>query len=794
MHHKGWWSFLLLVALTLPAVVMADPPHAPFILAHVSIETSADMERLGELALDIVRVEPGRWVEIVTRDRQVAELREEGFQVRILVADMEADYARRQGAKNFGPYHTYSETVAELDAIHAAYPHITTEKVSLGTTHEGRDIWAIKVSDNPELLEDEPEVLFDALHHAREVITVEVVLNTLNYLCQNYGTDPDVTFLVDHRQIWFVPVVNPDGFVYNETNWPNGGGMWRKNRRDNGDGSYGVDPNRNYPYQWGGVGSSGNPADDTYRGPYPASEPEVQALMGFIEAHQFVTHQSYHSHADLILIPWAYTGSHTADDSLFRLIGNQMARDSDYDVGQAGEVLYYCSGVTTDWAYGDITAKPRILSFTTEVGGSGFWPSASELDPLVQENLYSDLTLIQAAGCFPVLEEWDVEDSAGNDRVDPGELASLTVTLKNDSPLAPAGDVTITLRTDEVYVELIDTVSSLGQIGTDALAGNISDPFSFRVSAGCPQWRRLHFTLEIGADGGEADREYPLSFRVGQPTVIYANDFETVSDWTQDPSHTATGGAFERIDPNGTGYQPEDDTTPDPGIYALVTGQNTNPGDQDVDGGISAVRSPVLDLTVFPGAELSLMYFFGQRDEGDDPEGDFFRIDLSNDGGATFPVNLVSWGDETVSGVWRALEVDLDERITLTDQVCLRVQASEGPAAGDLIEAGIDDVLFAAGTGSAPLPVTDLIIRKAADDVLLAWSPAAGAVRYVVYRDSMAGFLPGPEDSLGYSTDTLYVDGDTVTRAYYVVRAVDAGGQKSGDSVQVGQFDRDLSN
>jgi hypothetical protein len=811
MDHRRWRVLALLpvlLAVLLPAMGSAAPthepfttppaagttvpPHDPYILARIPLETPGDPERLGGLALDIVRVEPGRWIEIVTHAPEVDELRQKEFEVQILIPDMEAEYARGRKGDNFGPFHTYSETVAELDAVHAAYPQITAEKVSLGTSHEGREIWAIKVSDNPELQENEPEVLFDALHHAREVITVEVVLNTLNHLCRNYGTDPDVTFLVDHRQIWFVPIVNPDGFVYNETNWPAGGGMWRKNRSDNGGGSYGVDPNRNYPYQWGGVGSSGNPDSETYRGPSPASEPEVQALMGLIEAHQFVTHQSYHSYADLILIPWAYTSSHTEDDSLFRIIGNQMARDSGYDVGQAGELLYYCSGVTTDWAYGDTSEKPKVLSFTTEVGGSGFWPSASELGPLVQENLYSDLYLIQAAGCYPILEEWAARDSAGNERIDPGELAHLTVTLRNDSPLAEAQDVTVELRTDEAYVEMIDDASSLGQIGTEATVGNGSDPFSFRVSVDCPEWRRLHFTLEIAADGGEVYREYPLSFRVGQPTVIYANDFEDASDWIQDSSHTASGGAFERIDPNETPYQPGDDTTPDPGIYALVTGQNSNPGDQDVDGGISAISSPVLDLTVYPGAELSLMYFFGQRDEGDDPDWDFFRIDVSNDGGATYPVNLVSYGDETVSGVWRALEVDLDEHIALTDQVRIRVQASEGPAAGDLIEAGIDDVLIAAGTSSGPSPVDDLTICTAADGVALTWSPAAGAVGYVVYRDSSAGFTPGPEDSLAFSADTVLVDEDTVGRAYYAIRAVDAGGQKSEDSAQVGRFGKGL--
>ena len=117
------------------------------------------------------------------------------------------------------------------------------------------------------------------MHHAREIMTVEMCLYFARYLCENYGTDPVATFLVDNRQIWFVPIVNPDGFVYNEDNDPDGGGMWRKNRRPGGGGCYGVDNNRNYPYMWVGDGSSGNPCDDDYRGPSAGSEPENQALM-----------------------------------------------------------------------------------------------------------------------------------------------------------------------------------------------------------------------------------------------------------------------------------------------------------------------------------------------------------------------------------------------------------------------------------------------------------------------------------------------------------------------------------
>jgi hypothetical protein len=791
--------------------------------------------------------------------------------------------------------------IDELDAVHAAYPSITTARDSIGVTHEGRVLWAIKVSDNPDVQEDEPEVLFDGLHHAREPITVSVCLNTLNYLCRNYGADPYITYLVDNRQIWFVPIVNPDGYVYNETTMPAGGGMWRKNRRDNG-GSYGVDPNRNYPYQWGGVGSSGNPTSDTYRGPYAGSEPEVQSMMNFIEAHQFICHQSYHSVAGMVLIPWAYTNDHTDDDALFRAIGEEMARDNGYDVGQAGEILYNCSGVTCDWSYGDTLSKNKIYAFTTEVGGSGFWPFDHEISALCQENLHADLYLAQIAGVYFVCAGHTIQDEKlkGNGQVDPGESVLMTVTLKNDTPLFDALGVTAILRTDDPYVQLSDAQADFGDIPGSVTADNGSDPFAFSVEGGCPQGHQIPFIMDITANGGAVRSSQEISVMVGQPTVIYSNDFESSSDWTQDPTHTASTGDFVRIDPNPTAYQPGDDATPDLGVYAWITAQNVNTGIDDVDGGISATRSPAIDLSAFPGARLSMMYFHGQRDEGDDPDGDFFGIDLSNDGGDTYPVNLVSFGDVTTSAIWRSLEVDLDQLIALTDQMVIRVQVSEGPPKGDIVEGGIDDVIITSGTGntpppppvlsqpeqgdtvttsgplltvenvtdpegdlltygfrvygdslltglvasvdgiapgvgttswqvdpplssegmcwwrafaadslewgpasepasflylySGPPPVTDLRVLLADSCVALLWSSVPEAVSYVIYRDSLAGFVPGAQDSVGVTVDTSYMDCDPVAgAAYYVVRAVDAVGRKSEDSRQVGQFERDLS-
>src|SRR5690606_8892087 len=126
--------------------------------------------------------------------------------------------------------------------------------------------------------------------HAREVITPEVLIYIMRYLTNNYGIDPQVTYLVDNRELFFSTVVNPDGYYYDEVIEPDGGGLWRKNRRNNGDGSYGIDLNRNFGYQWGydDEGSSPDGSDETYRGASAFSEPETQRLRDFMISRNFV--------------------------------------------------------------------------------------------------------------------------------------------------------------------------------------------------------------------------------------------------------------------------------------------------------------------------------------------------------------------------------------------------------------------------------------------------------------------------------------------------------------------------
>ena len=296
---------------------------------------------------------------------------------------------------SMGGFFTYQEMLDNLDAMYAQYPHIVSQKAPISTflTHENRPIYWVRISNNPTVDENKKEILYTAIHHAREPVSMSQLIYYMWYLLENYDKSNDIKTIVDNLELYFVPCINPDGYIHNETTDPSGGGMHRKNKRNTGGSNPGVDLNRNYSYQWGGVGSSGNPGNDTYRGPSPFSEPETQAIKWLTEQHEFEIALNYHAYADELLHPWGYTTAlQCSDHDLYLDFKNYLTEENGYLNRQSSE-LYEAAGDSDDWMYGDVSTKPKILAMTPEVGGNsdGFWPAQTRIVPLCKENLHQNL-------------------------------------------------------------------------------------------------------------------------------------------------------------------------------------------------------------------------------------------------------------------------------------------------------------------------------------------------------------------------------------------------------------------
>jgi carboxypeptidase T len=364
-------------------------------LAKIHIKNQNDVEEIAAMGFDVIESKPG-FLKVLASREQISRLERSGLKVEYLSLSEVVDESV-VGKADAGLYHTYAETVAELHQIEASHGNIAKLFV-IGKSIQGRDILAIKISDNPGVEEaEEPEVLYMGCHHADEWISVEIPMYLANDLVNNYGVDPAIKRLVDERETWIVPIVNPDGLEYSQTVDT----MWRKNMRDNdGDSVFepshdGVDLNRNYGYKWGydNIGSSPNPWDETYRGKSAFSEPETQAVANLAVQHDFVFSISYHSCGELITYPWGYANLDTADDKLFTDVAARMAHFNGYTYGNAKDgVIYNTNGDSDDSLY----AYSGTLAYTFELG-TALIPLETQIEQIWLKNRDASLFLLQIA-------------------------------------------------------------------------------------------------------------------------------------------------------------------------------------------------------------------------------------------------------------------------------------------------------------------------------------------------------------------------------------------------------------
>jgi murein tripeptide amidase MpaA len=307
---------------------------------------------------------------------------------------------RQRGQNWFADYKTLDQITAYFAVLEAAAPGHVADFTS-GTTIEGRNLRFLSIGGDGH--HRRPQFFISACQHAREWISPMTAMYIADHLARGYGTDPRITRIMDRVEFMILPVANPDGYVYT---W-NTNRLWRKNRRPNANGTFGVDLNRNWGYHWGEIGASTNPGDDTYRGTGAFSEPESTSLRDVLLAQingdpiPLALHLDLHSYDQYILYPWAYTPNPAPDAPFFVSQGAQIAaairaiHNTVYQPGQWYQRLYPSSGTINDWVYG----AHNIFSWTFELrdtGTYGFILPAVQIIPTGEEILPAVLLMAES--------------------------------------------------------------------------------------------------------------------------------------------------------------------------------------------------------------------------------------------------------------------------------------------------------------------------------------------------------------------------------------------------------------
>ncbi len=415
-------KFKILITLLIASVTNIKAQTGPY----VKVKFEATPQQLHTILASGVDWEGvtkvGNFYVAELSQEELAIVKSKSTNSQVLITDMERFYSER--AKNdlanaqksslvpppgfslgsMDGFLTYPEIVNMLDSMQRRYPNLITVKKSIGNTLENNPVYVVKISDHPTKNEpQEKQVLYDAMHHAREPQAMMQLMYFMWYIMDRYEhNDPIAKYILNNRELYFVPIVNPDGYLYNQSIAPNGSGMWRKNRSFNLDGSRGVDLNRNYSYDWGydDIGSSSFGSSNTFRGPTAFSEPETQNMRNFVNSKKFKTNLSYHTYGGYLIYPFgARENYYTPDSNMFRMYADSLTKDNNYSSGTVFETLsYFANGGSCDWMYGD-TAHTKIFSFTPEVGfaDDGFWPAPSRIIPLSEENIAPNLFLAKYA-------------------------------------------------------------------------------------------------------------------------------------------------------------------------------------------------------------------------------------------------------------------------------------------------------------------------------------------------------------------------------------------------------------
>ncbi|MDH4070335.1 MAG: M14 family zinc carboxypeptidase [Ignavibacteria bacterium] len=501
------------------------------------------------LAIEHFTGSPARGIEVVLDGSEIALLESTGLPFDILVEDLQEEFRARSprtpadimvdrsimAADNIrgfelgtmGGFYTLDEIATELDSMFQVYPELITQRVSIGLSHEGREIWMVKISDNPNVNESgtEPAVYYDALHHAREPGSMMTTMYFMYWLLENYSVDPRATFLVDNRELFFVPVVNPDGYAYNEQTNPNGGGLWRKNRRVNAGSCFGVDLNRNYSFGYGlNSGSSSDPCASNYRGPSAFSEPESHAVQGLLSTINPVIAFSCHTHGEKFLNPYGYIEEAPAYET-YAEFSSDFVAGSSHLYGITAEMLgYFSSGTTRDYLHSEGT-----FAWTPEFGAFGFWPPTSTIIATASENRHRFEYIARVAGAFADLKNVRF---TGSGFAAPGDSVTMTVGIRNRGLTGSAENVHVSVATDYVDIVALNASTDHPSIPAGETVHNTMDPFIFVLGDSAGTMDRIPFFISV-TEGGVETSVDTVWFTVGTGSVLASDDAESgAAGWT----------------------------------------------------------------------------------------------------------------------------------------------------------------------------------------------------------------------------------------------------------------------
>lgn len=358
---------IFLLCLMVAGIVNGQPGWRPGEMEiRVKVNSAQEAENLAKYNLTGDIYSHAGYALLYVIPEELDKIKAGGYQVEILKADL------IEFAKNFwssrDQYHSYDEIIQTIDNLSGSYPDIC-EKYDFGSSVEGRQLVAIKISDNADTDENEPEIMFDGGIHGDEIGGPENLIRFAEFLCDSYSVDPEIANLIDTREIWLYIMVNPDGRV----------NMVRYN-------SHGVDLNRDWGFMWDGEGSS----PDYY------SQVETRALRDCMLDNQFVVHTCYHSGREFVAYPWSYRPDSAPDQAHLHQLASIYSSSSGYPsllFGQGYSGLYPINGSSKDAAYGSMGSVAWTMEISTNKQ-----PPSSEIQYYYDINEPAMLAMIEYAG------------------------------------------------------------------------------------------------------------------------------------------------------------------------------------------------------------------------------------------------------------------------------------------------------------------------------------------------------------------------------------------------------------